>query len=212
MLYFLELTKERGFQIREEYSTIKEKQICDAHHLTQVGGSKTKIDGQNETERKSIKNASGSSTQVHLTTQKSFIQKFNLNDDAVQFIRLFCGGPEMNINGKDRYSIRQIDVQYTNAFAEFLKENTENIVNYIVCNGDDITHVIYNDLKNQKEYELTYSQILDRIRHAEWYFLNGGIHLKLNKKTLFHFQREGKKKPSQRYNVLWHIHKNLFLV
>lgn len=210
-LYYLELTKERGFQIREEYSSTKEKLICDSHGLIQVGGSKTKIDGMNGSTRKSIKNASGSSTQVHLTTQKSFINKFNLDSNCQEFICLFCGSSEINLRGRDRYFIGEIDCSYVNAFSDFLNNNKKNIIDYIVCNKDDITHVIYNDLKNKKEYELTYSQILDRIKPAEWKFLRGGVHLKLNGKTLFHLQREGKRKPNQRYNVLWHIHKNIFL-
>lgn len=211
MFYYLELTKERGFKIREEYSTVKEKQICDAHGLVQVGGSKTKIDGQNDTERKSIKNASGSSTQVHLTTQNSFIKKLKIEGDAVEFVRLFCGNSNINYNGQDRYYIKQIDEKYVNSFEKFLKENKEKIINYIICNGDDITHVVYNDIKHDKEYQLTYAEIIDKIKDAEWKFLKGGIHLKIGKKTLFHFQREGKRKSSQRYNVLWHIHKNIFL-
>ena len=66
------LTKEQGYKIREEYSDIKEKAICDAHGLTQIGGSRTKVDGTDGNVSKSIKNASGSSTQVHLTTKKHF--------------------------------------------------------------------------------------------------------------------------------------------
>ena len=38
------LTVEQGYKIREEYSDIKEKEVCDAHGLT-IGGSRTKIDG-----------------------------------------------------------------------------------------------------------------------------------------------------------------------
>ena len=71
--------------------------------------------------------------------------------------------------------------------------------------------VIYNDIKNVKCYELTYEDIVGKIENAEWKFLRGGIHLKLNGKSLFHFQREGKRNPSNRYNVLWHIHRNLFV-
>jgi hypothetical protein len=42
--------------------------------------------------------------------------------------------------------------------------------------------------------------------------MKGGVHLKNKEgKTYFHFQREGKKKKSNRYNVLWHIHRNLFM-
>ena len=43
------LTAEQGYKIREEYSDIKEKAVCDAHGLTQIGGSRTKIDGANAT-------------------------------------------------------------------------------------------------------------------------------------------------------------------
>ena len=81
----------------------------------------------------------------------------------------------------------------------------------IIRNGYDITHVIYKDIKKDIEYKITYQEIIDKIQNAEWKFLRGGIHLKLNKKTLFHFQREGKRSKSNRYNVLWHIHRNLFL-
>ena len=54
------LTASQGYKIREEYSDIKEKNICDAHGLKQIGGSRTKIDGSDGTVNKSIKNASGS--------------------------------------------------------------------------------------------------------------------------------------------------------
>jgi hypothetical protein len=211
MFYYLELTKERGFQIREEYSTIKEKQICDAHGLQQIGGSRTKIDGANATERKSIKNASGRSTQVHLTTQKHFIKVFNITGNAAEFIKHFCGSDGYNYQGRDRRTIKEIHSEYTDCFKYFLDNNKEKIIDLIICNGFDITHVIYHDIKNDIEYELTYREICDKISNAEWKFLRGGIHLKLNGKTLFHLQREGKKNKSNRYNVLWHIHKNLFL-
>jgi hypothetical protein len=204
------LTAEQGYRIREEYSGTKEKAICESHGLKQIGGSRTKIDGANENERKSIKNASGSSTQVHLTTQKHFIEVLNIGSDAAEFIRHFCGSAEYDYQGRDRRFIKEINPEYTYSFKEFLDENKEKVINLIVCNGFDITHVVYNDLKNNIEYELTYEQIFDKIQYAEWKFLRGGVHLKLNRKTLFHFQREGKRNPSNRYNVLWHIHRNLF--
>jgi len=205
------LTAEQGYKIREEYSDIKEKAICDAHGLTQIGGSRTKIDGANATERKSIKNASGSSTQVHLTTQKHFIETLGISGNAAEFIKHFCGHDGYNYQGRDRRTIKEIQPEYTDSFKQFLDDNKEKIVNLIIRNGFDITHVVYNDIKNNVEYQLTYDEIIDKIEDAEWKFLSGGIHLKLNKKTLFHFQREGKKSKSNRYNVLWHIHRNLFL-
>tara|TARA_B100000902_G_C27095795_1_gene806181 strand:- start:270 stop:893 length:624 start_codon:yes stop_codon:yes gene_type:complete len=199
-----------GYKIREEYSEVKEKAICDAHGLQQIGGSRTKVDGTNGDDKVSIKNASGSSTQVHLTTQKHFIEQLSLDGNASIFVRLFCGSPAIDNYGKDRFTVDQIHTDYTDAFKEYLDENKEKVVDLIIRNGFDITHVIYNDIKNDVEYKLTYEEILDRIKNAEWKFLSGGIHLKLNGKTLFHFQREGKKKTSNRYNVLWHIHRNLF--
>lgn len=205
------LTAEQGYKIREEYSDIKEKKVCDAHGLVQVGGSRSKIDGENADTRKSIKNASGSSTQVHLTTQKHFIKVMNVSGAAAEFIKHFCGSKDYNYNGKDRRTIKQIDPEYTEAFKQFLNDNKKAIVDLIIKNGFDITHVVYNHMPT-KEYEMTYQQILDRIDDTEWKFLNGGIHLKdKNGKSYFHLQREGKKNPSNRYNVLFHIHLNLFV-
>ena len=48
------LTAEQGYKIREEYSGVKEKAICDAHGLQQIGGSRTKVDGTNGIEQKSV--------------------------------------------------------------------------------------------------------------------------------------------------------------
>ena len=211
-----------GYKIREEYSDIKEKAVCDAHGLQQIGGSRTKIDGSNDTERKSIKNASGSSTQVHLTTQKHFIKVLNLDEDASIFVRKFCGNVDLDNNGKDRYHLKEIDETYTDAFKNYLNNNKREVVDLIIKNGFDITSVVYRDIKNDVEYELTYEDIVGKIENAEWVFLKGGVHLKLQGemkkngkgrkrgKTVFHFQREGKRNPSNRYNVLWHIHRNLF--
>ena len=204
------LTAEQGYKIREEYSGVKEKAICDAHGLQQIGGSRTKVDGTDGDVSKSIKNASGQSTQVHLTTQKHFIEPLNITGDSVEFIKHFCGSSDYDYNGRDRRFIKEIDTQYTQSFKEFLDNNKKEIVDLIIRNGFDITHVVYNDIKNDKCYELTYEDIISKIENAEWKFLTGGIHLKLNGKSLFHFQREGKKKLSNRYNVLWHIHRNLF--
>jgi len=204
------LTAEQGYRIREQYSGEKENKICEAHGLTQIGGSRTKVDGSNGLDNKSIKNASGSSTQVHLTTQKHFIKSMGISGDAAEFIKHFCGSRDYDYNGKDRRSIKQIDEKYVTAFKQFLDTNKKEVVNLIIRNGFNITHIIYNDIKNNVEYELTYEQIIDKIEEAEWKFLSGGIHLKLGKKSLFHFQREGKRNPSNRYNVLWHIHRNLF--
>ena len=205
------LSASQGHQIREEYSNIKEKELCDALGLKQIGGSRTKVDGSNGIDKVSIKHASGSSTQVHLTTQKHFMKLMNISGDCAEFIQHFCGSSDYDYKGKDRRTIKQIDEQYVNAFKKFLDDNKEEIIDLIIRNGCGITKVIYKDIKNDVKYELTYDEIIAKIKDTEWKFLSGGVHLKLGKKTLFHFQREGKRKPSNRYNVLWHIHRNLFV-
>ena len=48
------LSASQGYKIREEYSDIKEKKICDAHGLKQIGGSRTKIDGSDGISNKQI--------------------------------------------------------------------------------------------------------------------------------------------------------------
>ena len=217
------LTAEKGFKIREENAGPKEKAVCDAHGLTQKGGSRTKIDGFNIDERKSIKNTGGSSTQVHLTTQKHFIKVLDIPADAAEFIKHFCGNKEYSFKGRDRRIVKEIDTKYRIAFEEFLNKKKQEVIDLIVRNGFDITSVVYNYRDGEFEGELTYQEILDKIKDAEWVFLKGGVHLKLpgamkkngkgrkRGKTIFHFQREAKKNPDNRYNVLWHIHMNLFV-
>lgn len=208
----MELTSDRGRNIRKEYSEIKEKQVCDQRGLTQVGGNRTKIDGTNENNNESIKNFTGSSTQVHLTTQKKFISVLGLDDNSTNFVKMFCGNKELNVDGKDRYSIPEINSEYLGSFINFLSDNKDNVIDLIVRNGFDVTSVVYRDLKTEKIYSLTYSEIIDKIKDCQWIGLKGGIHLKNKEgKTYFHFQREGKRNKNNRYNVLWHIHRSLFM-
>lgn len=207
----MKLTSNKGRQIREEYSTTKEKQICDMRGLTQVGGSRTKIDGSDGTINESIKNFSGKSTQVHLTTQKQFIKVLGLDQDSSEFVKLFCGNENINNHGKDRYSVNEINPEVLNSFLNFLDKNKKDVINLIVRNGFDITNVVYRNLKNDKTYSISYIDIIKKIESCKWVPKNGGIHLKdSNGKTYFHFQREGKRNKNNRYNVLWHIHKNIF--
>lgn len=207
----MKLTSERGKYIRQEYSEVKEKKVCEERKLVQVGGSRTKIDGIGDGENVSIKNFSGVSTQVHLTTQNHFINVLNLNENCANFVRLFCGNEFLNINGVDRYTIPEIDPILTNSFMDFLNENKVKIIDLIVRNGFDVNSIICKTLNDNKLYEITYDEIISKIKDCNWVFKKGGIHLKNKEgKTYFHFQREGKRKKSNRYNVLWHIHRNLF--
>lgn len=212
------LTKEQGFKIREKHSGELEKLVCDSKGLTQLGGSRTKIDGYDSNSRVSIKNFGGNSTQVHLTTKNNFIKVMDIDDNSSMFIKLFCGDKDTN-NGVDkkgrvidRLYTNQIPTEHTKSFKNYLKENTEKIIKLLICGQDDITHVIYRNTKTAIESELSYQEIIDKVKDCEWVFLKGGIHLKNKKgKTYFHLQREGKSKLSNRYNVLWHINKYLFI-
>jgi hypothetical protein len=93
-----------------------------------------------------------------------------------------------------------------------LNENKIRVIDLIIRNGFDVNSVVYRDLKTNKIYDITYDEIINKVKDCKWVLKEGGVHLKNKKnKTFFHFQREGKKKKSNRYNVLWHIHRNLFL-
>lgn len=214
-----------GYNSREENSGPKELMLCEKYGLTQVGGSQTKVDGTNGVDNYSIKNMSGSSTQVHLTTQKSFLDNFCANDDVREFVRMFCGTQEMFDAGKDRYTSIEIAKSYPeiyDAFKSFLDKNKLAIIQYIISNESDITHVLIKDTNKNIEYSLTTSEIYDKCKECYWEIRPTGIHLrKAPRKSFFHFQREGKKGGNKkkirgirfknRFNVLWHIHMNLFI-
>jgi hypothetical protein len=209
----MKLTSERGREIREEYTNVKEKEICDNRGLVQIGGNRNKIDGSDGTSNASIKNFSGSSSQVHLTTQNRFINVLGLNDESIQFVKMFCGDSSLNINGKDRYNINEIPSDITKSFMLFLNDNKNEVIDLIVRNGFNVNTIVYRNLKTNETYEITYDEVLNKINKCTWVSKKGGIHLKdVNGKTYFHFQREGKKNKNNRYNVLWHIHRNLFLI
>jgi len=203
------LTAQQGYAIREEHAGVREAAVCAAHGLVQRGGSQTKVDGENSTERKSIKNAKGASTQVHLTTQKKFIDTLSAPQE---FIKRFCGSPDLDNRGIDRYYANEIDTELTQEFITFLEDNKKRIIDLVISNGCGITSVVYRDITNEIEYELTYEDILRKVESCRWVMKKGGIHLKdSNNKTYFHLQREGKRNPRNRYNILFHIHRALFL-
>ena len=205
------LTAEKGREIQKEYTEVKEKLMCEEKGLRQIGGNKTKIDGSDGINNKSIKHFTGKSTQVHLTTQKQFIKVLGLNEKAQKFIKYFCGNESLNFNGKDRYHIDEINLDYVNSFLQFLDINKDKVVHLMIANKDNITGIIYKNLKTGLVYEIRYDEVMEKIKECVWVGKKGGLHLK-NKdgKTYFHIQREGKKNKNNRYNVLCHIHQNLF--
>ena len=206
------LTSQRGAQIREDGAGVLEAAVCTRHGLKQRGGSRTKIDGENITERKSIKNASGASTQVHITTQRHFAEVMNMPQDQRDWLHLFCGGTDVSNNGTDRYTLKELNDTDTDQFIDWMNANKQAIVELIVSNGCDITSVVYNH-KTKGEFELTTDRIMSIIDTCQWERGSRGGSLVLrtpDNKTVFHLQREGKKRPTNRYNTLFHIHLALF--
>jgi hypothetical protein len=166
----MKLTPERGREIREEYTNVKEKEICDSRGLVQIGGNRNKIDGSDGISNESIKNFSGNSTQVHLTTQNRFIEVLNLDDEMATFVKMFCGNSSLNIKGKDRYDITDINnvnPNTVNLFLSFLSENKVKIIDLIIRNGFDVTKVVYKNLKTKEIFEISYDDIISKVEKFE---------------------------------------------
>lgn len=202
----LEQKQEIGRQVREENSGTKELQICELFGLTQVGGSRTKVDGTHpDGSNWSIKNAKSSSTQVHLTSQERFIEDFALNDDCVEFVQKFFGNLEYNHMPRRRYRIDEISNSAVSAFKKFLETNKEKVIYYFISGKFNINHLVYN------RERLTTEQVMEQVRSANWLYNPTAIHLKNDSgKTLFHIQMKGSGKGKIKHGVLCHIHENLF--
>ena len=202
----LEQKQEIGRKVREENSGTKELQICDLYGLTQVGGSRTKVDGTHpDGSNWSIKNAKSSSTQVHLTSQERFIETFSLNDNSVEFVKKFFGNLSYDHMPRRRYRMDEISNQAVNSFKNFLEDNKEKVIYYFISGKFNINHLVYN------RKCLTTDQVMEQAMSAKWLYNPTAIHLKNNSgKTLFHIQMKGSGKGKIKHGVLCHIHENLF--
>lgn len=208
--------QEIGRNIREQNAGPVELATCDKHNLTQVGGSRTKVDGiAKNGDKWSIKNTKSRSTQVHLTTQKKFISDFNLSHNESSFVRQFFGNPDYfdglsgtyRVVDRGRYTMKQIDSRNVDAFKSFLEANKKEVIKYFVSGKCDINKVCYNDMV------LSTGQIYDLCESANWKYNNTAIHLKNNEgKSYFHIQMKGSgtKGKAGYHGVLCHIHEHLF--
>jgi len=198
---------EIGRQIREYNSGPAEALSCDKFGLEQIGGSRTKIDGVGRKDGKkwSIKNTKSRSTQVHLTTQKSFSEVFNLNENQREFVSKFFGNTNFTDKHRQRYKMGEISPVAVQSFKDFLENNKDKFVEYVVAGTDGIDFVAYND------DVLSFEQIIELCGDAEWVYNPTAIHLKNKQgKTLFHLQMKGSGKGSMYHGVLCHIHEHLF--
>ena len=204
----LEQKQEIGRLVREENSGSKELKICEMFGLTQVGGSRTKVDGRHpDGSNWSIKNAKSKSTQVHLTSQDRFIEDFSLSEDSEEFVRKFFGNLKYVDLPRRRYTISQISDSAVTEFKNFLENNKEEVIYYFISGKFNINHLVYNQKR------LTTEEVMKQVRNATWVYNDTAIHLKNNiGKTLIHIQMKGSgdKKKMGYHGVLCHIHENLF--
>ena len=208
---------EIGKQVQLENSTTKEKAVCVRLGVEQVGGSQTKVDGEGVDRNWSIKNTTSNSTQVHLTTSRKFIEDFSLTDGkSDNFVRKFFGHIDFNHKDRNRYKMSEIDEECVKSFREFLNENMERLVEYVISGLDDefgITDVLYN--YKGEHLHATVDEIYNIVDDCEWLLNDTTFHLKRksDNKTMFHFQMKGSgNKAKMGYHaVLCHIHKNLFI-
>jgi hypothetical protein len=198
---------EIGRKIREQNAGPVEALSCKQFGLKQIGGSRTKIDGEHlvDGSRWSIKNAASRSTQVHLTTKRKFTADFQLNELQTEFVNKFFGDQSFNHMDRNRYKMDEIPPESVESFKTFLESNKEELVRYVVCGKDDINYVVYNSSV------LNLEQIMKHCSGAHWVYNNTAIHLKNPAgQSFFHIQMKGSGKGPTYHGVLCHIHEHLF--
>ena len=198
-----------GREVRKLNSGIVENQTCKKFGLKQVGGSGTKVDGISlkDNSEWSIKNTRSNSTQVHLTTQNSFINHFSLQGGAASFVKKFFGNVAFTNKERHRYKLSEIDHSEFLEFKNFLQQNKSQIIRYFISGNNNIQNIVFNDMVK------TTKDILNDVSTCKWQFNETTIHLKnLQEKTLFHIQMKGSgsKKEMGYHGVLCHIHKHVF--
>tara|TARA_R110002126_G_scaffold277780_1_gene423849 strand:- start:909 stop:1547 length:639 start_codon:yes stop_codon:yes gene_type:complete len=207
----MNLTQEQkqdiGRRVRAENSGPKELQICELYGLTQIGGSRTKVDGQHsDGSHWSIKNANSSSTQVHLTSKSRFIEDFALSPSVSNFVDKFFGDLTFTDMPRQRYRMDEISSQSVADFKLFLENNKKEVIEYFISGKFNIEHLVYN------RRHLTFEEIMDQVADSSWVYKPTTVHLKNpDGKTLFHIQMKGSGKGKVYHGVLCHIHENLFL-
>jgi hypothetical protein len=173
--------------------------------LTQVGGSKTKVDGTNGSQRYSFKKAKSSSTQIHITTQNHFIKLFNLGGECEKFVKHFFGDLSFTNKERCRFKCSDLPKSCVNSFFNFLTENKEKVVDYFVSGDSQITDFVYND------YHITYSPLMKKLTSSDWHFTDTAMHLKNREgKTLLHIQMKGSGAGKTKHSILVHIHQNAY--
>jgi hypothetical protein len=189
-----------GREIKLTYEIDKEQEVCELLGLThQPKNVKAKRDAFNNNENWSIKNARSKSTQVFLTTQSKMIERFGMPEE----FKLFFGDKQ-----KNRFNLNEIPSFIVESYLEYLNSNTITLIKYAVAGDNEISHIAFRDLNNNKLHTCTVDSIMDKVANAKWVIGKkfGSFQLVRDGQVLFHIQREGK--GSSPHNVLFHIHLN----
>lgn len=192
-----------GRQIKLTYEIDKEQEVCALLGLThQPKNVKAKRDAYCGANNYSIKNAKNKSTQVFLTTQTKMHERFNMPES----FSLFFGDKY-----KNRLNLDAIPQCIVDEYTAWLNDNTMSLIKYAIAGDDEITHLAFRDLNNNKLYTSTVDSIMSTVSDAQWVVGKrfGSFQLVSSDNTvLFHIQREGKGKSP--HNVLFHIHRGVF--
>ena len=216
-----------------------------ANHLglppsTVEGESSTKVDinGSEYNGRKiSVKNASGTHTQVYLPTQISFARKFSLDAKIIEFLKLFfgCKNDEEYLTLCKKYEIDLKDIQtkhqeryrvnhpnlpliLKSSALTWFNNNKKSLfrVSFISLDERDAVDTLAwawtkNDPKSVDYYELDCLQ--KRWLKGEWAFSEGGTTLEflIDGKRVFYIQRKGSGKGLEATNPMFHVHNELLI-
>ena len=216
-----------------------------ANHLglppsTVEGESNTKVDinGSEYNGRKiSVKNASGTHTQVYLPTQISFAKKFSLDDKIIEFLKLFfgCKNDEEYLTLCKKYEIdlREIQTKHQEKYRvdhpnlplilkssalTWFNNNKKSLfrVSFISLDERDAVDTLAwawtkNDPASVDYYELDCLQ--KRWLKGKWAFSEGGTTLEflIDGKRVFYIQRKGSGKGLEVTNPMFHVHNELLI-
>lgn len=183
------------------------------------GGSRTKIDIQNEDEsiRISIKNPKNKHTQVCLITQKNFISSLNILDESIQeFISKFFGGIQYESYERHRMTTETIDNELNIKFLDFLNNSLEMLFKTLFTHGynqqGNVNYLIWANKKNSTEDItcLNLDKFKQEFMKGKWIQNETTFHFKIGNNKILHLQMfgSGPKYKSGYHSLQFQLHNN----
>ena len=192
-----------GFESRQQ-GLDYEKQFAKESGLPHVGGAGGPIDAG----LISVKNASGQSTQVHLTTFEALIRKLNPPAEVTDFLRRWSGDKNES-SGRRRLS--KFSKQELEDAVRWLNSVKKPLVNrFFEHSGSKAEIVHWREKKTGKVHERSTEDILADMNLSTWELGAGYGSFALVHPTrdrLAHFQRKGSGKD-QKNSALFHLYLN----